>query len=151
MKFNTTSTEVTMGYDLDPTPSKTHLTFCFLIGKSFTECLVLSCLILLTWSMWQFNIVSTPWHHFKLNRILPYFLWSVGDFVLVHASYQSHLGSDCLFAPNSKLADGIIWLLVIRAGISRAQLLQVSCLYVYKCVEFWLCLDIKRHSNITVY
>lgn len=47
-----------------------------------------------------------------------------GDFVLVHASYQSHLGSDCLFAPNSKLADGIIWLLVIRAGISRGQLLQ---------------------------
>ncbi|KDR14977.1 Sphingosine kinase 2 [Zootermopsis nevadensis] len=47
-----------------------------------------------------------------------------GDFILVHASYQSHLGSDCLFAPNSKLADGIIWLLVIRAGISRGQLLQ---------------------------
>ena len=56
--------------------------------------------------------------------------------MLVHASYQSHLGSDCLFAPNSKLADGIIWLLVVRAGISRAQLLQVSCLYMYKCVEF---------------
>jgi sphingosine kinase len=47
-----------------------------------------------------------------------------GDFVLVHASYQSHLGSDCLFAPNSKLADGIIWLVVVRAGISRGQLLQ---------------------------
>lgn len=71
----------------------------------------------------------------KLNRIscqyCMYFLWSVGDFVLVHASYQSHLGSDCLFAPNSKLADGIIWLLVIRAGISRGQLLQVSYLYVH--------------------
>ncbi|GLH14474.1 Sphingosine kinase 2 [Gryllus bimaculatus] len=47
-----------------------------------------------------------------------------GEFVMVHASYQTHLGSDCLFAPNSKLADGIIWLLVIRAGITRAQLLQ---------------------------
>jgi hypothetical protein len=63
-----------------------------------------------------------------------YFFISVGDFVLVHASYQSHLGSDCLFAPNSKLADGIIWLLVIRAGISRGQLLQVSYLYVHKSV-----------------
>lgn len=71
--------------------------------------------------------------------------------MLVHASYQSHLGDDCLFAPNSKLADGIIWLLVVRAGISRGQLLQVSCLDVYKCVEFLLCLDIKRHSNTTVY
>jgi hypothetical protein len=61
---------------------------------------------------------------------------SVGEFVLVHASYQSHLGSDCLFAPNSKLADGIIWLVVIRAGISRGQLLQVGYLYVHKSVIF---------------
>ncbi|XP_071450966.1 sphingosine kinase 2-like [Hetaerina americana] len=52
--------------------------------------------------------------------------WKVieGDFVMVHASYQSHIGSDALFAPNCKLADGIIWLLVVRAGITRAQLLQ---------------------------
>ncbi|XP_066992141.2 sphingosine kinase 1 [Anabrus simplex] len=54
-------------------------------------------------------------HHWKLIE---------GEFVMVHASYQTHLGSDCLFAPNSKLADGIIWLLVIRAGITRTQLLQ---------------------------
>jgi hypothetical protein len=71
----------------------------------------------------------------KLNQtevcvIIVCFLYSVGDFILVHASYQSHLGSDCLFAPNSKLADGIIWLLVIRAGISRGQLLQVSYMYI---------------------
>jgi len=52
--------------------------------------------------------------------------------VLVHASYQTHLGSDCLFAPNSKLADGIIWLLVVRAGISRGELLQVS---FYMCIS----------------
>lgn len=49
----------------------------------------------------------------------------LGEFVLVHASYQTHLGTDCYFAPNSKLNDGIIWLMVIRAGITRAQLLQV--------------------------
>jgi len=150
-KINTTSIEVTMGCDYDPHPSTVHLAFCFLVGYIFTECLVLVCLILLTWCMWQFNIIYTPWHHFKLNRFLHYFLWPVGDFVLVHASYQSHLGSDCLFAPNAKLADGIIWLLVVRAGISRGQLLQVSCLYVYEYVEFWLCLDIKWHSNTTVY
>lgn len=56
--------------------------------------------------------------------------------MLVHASYQSHIASDCLVAPNSKLADGVIWLLVVRAGISRGQLLQVSCVCVDKRVEF---------------
>ncbi|XP_012283324.1 sphingosine kinase 2 [Orussus abietinus] len=47
-----------------------------------------------------------------------------GEFVMVHAAYQSHLGQDCFFAPRAKLADGIIWLLIIRAGITRASLLQ---------------------------
>lgn len=47
-----------------------------------------------------------------------------GKFVMVHASYQTHLGEDCLFAPNAKLNDGTIWLLIVRAGASRAQLLH---------------------------
>ncbi|XP_012259129.2 sphingosine kinase 1-like [Athalia rosae] len=47
-----------------------------------------------------------------------------GEFIMVHASYQSHLGQDFLFAPRAKLADGIIWLLIIRAGITRGHLLQ---------------------------
>ncbi|XP_046747091.1 sphingosine kinase 1-like isoform X1 [Diprion similis] len=47
-----------------------------------------------------------------------------GDFIMVHASYQTHLGQDFLFAPRAKLADGVIWLLIIRAGITRAHLLQ---------------------------
>lgn len=47
-----------------------------------------------------------------------------GEFVMVHASYQSHLGQDCIFAPHARLADGIIWLLIIKAGISRSQLFQ---------------------------
>lgn len=46
-----------------------------------------------------------------------------GDFVMVHASYQTHLGEDCYFAPNARLNDGIIWLLVLHAGLSRSQLL----------------------------
>lgn len=45
-----------------------------------------------------------------------------GEFVMVHAVYQSHLGSDCFFSPNSKLNDGIIYLVIIRGGISRSQL-----------------------------
>lgn len=47
-----------------------------------------------------------------------------GEFVLVQAAYTTHLASDCLFAPDSKLSDGIIYLVIIRAGISRAQLMQ---------------------------
>lgn len=47
-----------------------------------------------------------------------------GDFVMVHAAYQTHLGSDCYFATSSDLNDGIIWLCIIKAGVSRAQLLS---------------------------
>ncbi|ERL89106.1 hypothetical protein D910_06483 [Dendroctonus ponderosae] len=47
-----------------------------------------------------------------------------GRFVMVHASYQTHLGEDCLFAPEARLNDGRIWLLIVRHGASRSQLLQ---------------------------
>lgn len=45
-----------------------------------------------------------------------------GDYVMVHAAYQSHLGTDIFFAPSAKLSDGTIWLVVIRGGVSRSQL-----------------------------
>lgn len=50
--------------------------------------------------------------------------WKVeeGEFVMIHAVYQTHLGSDCYFSPQSKLNDGIIYLVMIRGGISRSQL-----------------------------
>uniref|UniRef100_A0A336LKV8 CSON011479 protein n=1 Tax=Culicoides sonorensis TaxID=179676 RepID=A0A336LKV8_CULSO len=50
--------------------------------------------------------------------------WKVieDDFVMVHAVYQTHLSSDCFFSPASKLQDGIIWLLIMRGGISRSEL-----------------------------
>lgn len=44
---------------------------------------------------------------------------------MVHAAYQSHIAADSIFAPDSKLSDGVIWLSVIKGGISRASLLQV--------------------------
>ncbi|XP_057331534.1 sphingosine kinase 2-like isoform X1 [Microplitis mediator] len=47
-----------------------------------------------------------------------------GEFVAVHASYQSHIGEDGFIAPRAKLADGLIWLLIIKAGITRTNLLQ---------------------------
>lgn len=45
-----------------------------------------------------------------------------GEFIMVHAAYQTHLGSDCYFATSSKLDDGIIWLCIIHSGCSRSQL-----------------------------
>lgn len=47
-----------------------------------------------------------------------------GDFIMVHAACQTHIGSDCFFAPSSKLSDNLIWLLIIRGGVSRSQLLS---------------------------
>lgn len=47
-----------------------------------------------------------------------------GEFIMVHVAYQSHIGEDFLFAPRSQLADGIMWMLIIKAGISRSQLLS---------------------------
>lgn len=52
--------------------------------------------------------------------------WTVerGEFIMVHASYQTHISSDCYFAPQSQLDDGIIWLCVIRGGATRQELLK---------------------------
>uniref|UniRef100_A0A336LSK5 CSON003222 protein n=1 Tax=Culicoides sonorensis TaxID=179676 RepID=A0A336LSK5_CULSO len=44
------------------------------------------------------------------------------EFVMVHPTYQTHLSTDCYFCPQSKLDDGIIWLLIIRGGITRSEL-----------------------------
>lgn len=45
---------------------------------------------------------------------------------MIHASYLSHISEDVIIAPKSKLNDGVIWLLVIKNGISRTTFLQVS-------------------------
>ncbi|XP_066515228.1 sphingosine kinase 1-like isoform X2 [Hoplias malabaricus] len=47
------------------------------------------------------------------------------DFVLVLAMYQSHLAEDLIAAPASRLDDGIIHLIYVKAGISRAALLHL--------------------------
>ncbi|XP_041987400.1 sphingosine kinase 1-like [Aricia agestis] len=44
-----------------------------------------------------------------------------GEFVMVHVSYQSHIGEDLHFAPQSQISDGVMWMLIIKAGISRSQ------------------------------
>nr|XP_018901171.1 PREDICTED: sphingosine kinase 2-like [Bemisia tabaci] len=52
--------------------------------------------------------------------------WTVyeGEFVMVHAVSVSHIAADCLIAPDAKMSDSVIWLIVIRAGISRTHLFQ---------------------------
>lgn len=48
-----------------------------------------------------------------------------GEFVMVQASYQTHIGSDCFMVPSAKLSDGIIWLMFVKGGATRSQMLQV--------------------------
>lgn len=52
--------------------------------------------------------------------------WTIetGEFIMVHAAYQTHISSDCHFAPLSQLDDGIIWMVVIRAGASRQDIFK---------------------------
>ncbi|XP_070777940.1 sphingosine kinase 1-like [Enoplosus armatus] len=47
------------------------------------------------------------------------------DFVLMLAMYQSHLAEDLLAAPDATSDDGVIHLVYVRAGISRAALLRL--------------------------
>lgn len=51
--------------------------------------------------------------------------WVVIDdeFVLVYACHQTHLSTDVFFAPEAKLDDGIMWLVMIRSDVSRAQVM----------------------------
>lgn len=42
-----------------------------------------------------------------------------GDFVLVYATYQTHISQDCILAPNAKLDDNVIWLLYLTGKDTR--------------------------------
>lgn len=52
--------------------------------------------------------------------------WTVeeGKFVMVYSSLQSHLGTHLFFAPEARPDDGILWLLIIDANVTRFQLLN---------------------------
>lgn len=62
-----------------------------------------------------------------LDQPLPTRDWVTieGDFVLVLALYQTHLGADLYAAPQARFDDGLIHLTFVRAGISRATLLRL--------------------------
>ena len=59
-----------------------------------------------------------------------------GEFVMVQASYQTHIGSDCFIVPNAKLSDGIIWLMFVKKGASRSQMLQVYMIIIIIFIYF---------------
>lgn len=44
------------------------------------------------------------------------------EFVMVHATYQTFISTDCHFSPASKLNDAVIWLLIMKGRIGRAEL-----------------------------
>ena len=47
------------------------------------------------------------------------------DFVTVCGTYQTHLGSDVIMAPDARFSDGIIHLCIVRAGIQKGELIQL--------------------------
>lgn len=73
-----------------------------------------------------------------INQPLPS-NWIVveGDFIMVYASHQTHLGTDVFFAPDAKLDDGLMWLVIIQAGVSRVQV-----------INFLLSLQNGKHVDI---
>lgn len=44
------------------------------------------------------------------------------DFVLIYAVNASFIAADLYLAPKSRLADGVMWLMIIRKGISKASM-----------------------------
>ena len=48
-----------------------------------------------------------------------------GDFVTICATYQTHLGSDLIMAPEARLNDGLIHLALIHSGITKQQLFSL--------------------------
>ncbi|XP_050351552.1 sphingosine kinase 1-like [Nymphalis io] len=60
-----------------------------------------------------------------MSQLPSHWVHEEGEFVMVYVSYQSYIGEDLLFAPRSHLSDGVMWMLIIKAGISRSQILSL--------------------------
>nr|XP_034831270.1 sphingosine kinase 1 [Maniola hyperantus] len=59
-----------------------------------------------------------------VSQLPSHWVHEEGEFVMVHVSFQSYIGEDLFFAPSSLLSDGVMWMLIIKAGISRSQVLS---------------------------
>ena len=53
--------------------------------------------------------------------------WTVreDEFVMVYAINTAYIGATLFIAPKAKLDDGVIWLLVIRKGVSKMELFDI--------------------------
>ncbi|CAH2090863.1 unnamed protein product [Euphydryas editha] len=60
-----------------------------------------------------------------VSKLPSHWVTEEGEFVMVYVSYQAFIGEELLFAPRSQLSDGIMWMLLIKAGISRSQILSL--------------------------
>jgi hypothetical protein len=47
-----------------------------------------------------------------------------GDFVLVYATYQTHISHDCIIAPNARPDDNVIWLLYLTGNLISFFIVQ---------------------------
>ncbi|CAG4946790.1 unnamed protein product [Parnassius apollo] len=59
-----------------------------------------------------------------MSQLPSHWVHEEGEFVMVHVSYQAYIGEDLLFAPRSQMSDGVMWMLIIKAGITRSQILS---------------------------
>lgn len=59
-----------------------------------------------------------------MSQLPSHWVHEAGEFVMVHIAYQPFIGEDFLFAPRAQLSDGIIWMVIIKAGIPRSQILS---------------------------
>lgn len=74
----------------------------------------------------DFSPVPTPLLPLGLDEPVPENWVTIeGEFVVVCAAYQTHLGSDVIVAPSAHLTDGCIHLMLVREGVSRNALLNL--------------------------
>lgn len=52
------------------------------------------------------------------------------EYVMVYMSSVTHVGSDICLAPDARFDDGIIWMVIIRGNVSRAQVCLTTSLYL---------------------
>ena len=64
---------------------------------------------------------------YQLSFTTPLLRLFPGEFVLVYGSLPSHISGDMHLNPGAELSDGLLHLHIIRAGVTRSQVLQVSC------------------------
>lgn len=55
-----------------------------------------------------------------------------GEFVCIYTSMVPFIGSDLCFAPDAKLDDGVIWLMIVK-GCNAFTFFELNCDWVLLC------------------